>query len=160
MAEPAGRAVQSLTPLKDSLDAIERRVTIYVGGLVWDRHQATWVRVFRAPDAQYADAFHVELKPRRKRLTRRYVEGYKPTTIIVSGWDHPHVRPKILLGPDETTLAPSSNTETVYRGGSNPMDVIIDAYVRSLPIADILLDLRGHVVAADRWSRQPSAPPA
>src|SRR5258708_2160016 len=129
MEEPVGRSVQSLTPLTDSLDPIERRVTIYVGGLVWDRHQASWVRVYRAPHAQYPDAFHVELKPRGKRRLGQYVEGYKPTTIIVAGWDHPHVRPRILLTGDEPTLAPSSNSVTVHANSSNPMDDIVDAYV-------------------------------
>ena len=42
---------RSLTPLIDSLEPLERRVTIYSRGLVWDRIQATWVRVFRAHPA-------------------------------------------------------------------------------------------------------------
>ncbi len=68
---------RSLTPLIDSLAPLERRVTIYARGLIWSREQATWVRVYRAPYAQYADAFHIEFKPRRKRLIRQFVE-YKP----------------------------------------------------------------------------------
>jgi hypothetical protein len=82
-------AARSLTPLTDSLDALERRVTIYVRGLVWTRFQATWVRVFRAPHAQCADAFHVQLKPRGKRKIRQFVEDYKPSAIIIAGWNHP-----------------------------------------------------------------------
>jgi hypothetical protein len=47
--------------------------------------------VFRAPEAQYADAFHIQFKPRRKRLIRQIIDDdYKPSTIIVAGWDHPH----------------------------------------------------------------------
>lgn len=140
---------ESLTPLKDSLETTER-VTIYMGR--WDRHQATTVRVFRAPYAQYADAFHVEFKPRGKRLERQFVD-YDGSTIIVLGWKHPHVRPRILLPADEPTLAPDSNTMTVRSGGENQMDDIVDAYFRSLPLSDILLDLRGHVINGNRWSK-------
>src|SRR6266404_5163205 len=82
---------RSLTPLIDSLEPLERRVTIYTGGLVWDRIIATWVRVFRAPSAQYADAFHIQFKPRRNRLIRQIIDDYKPSTIIIAGWNHPHV---------------------------------------------------------------------
>jgi hypothetical protein len=154
MSEPSAQASRSLTPLKDSLDAVERRVTIYKGGLVWDRQQATWVRVYRAPYAQYGDAFHVEFKPRKKRLLRSYVEGYRPMTIIVAGWEHPHVRLSILLAPGESTLAPSSNSLTALADTGNPMDEIVDAYVRSLPLGNILLDLRGLSVSR-RWQGPP-----
>jgi hypothetical protein len=44
--------------------------------------------VFRAPEAQYADAFHIQFKPRRKRLIRQIIDDYKPSTTIVAGWDH------------------------------------------------------------------------
>jgi hypothetical protein len=68
---------QPLTPSIDSLEPLERRVTIYTRGLVWDQIQATWVRVYQ----------------------------------------------------------------------------IVDRYIRSLPAADIILDLRGHIVATGRkWS--------
>ena len=50
-----------------------------------DRIQATWARVFRAPHAQYADAFHIECKPKRKRRIRHLIEGYKPSVILVAG---------------------------------------------------------------------------
>jgi hypothetical protein len=141
---------RSLTPLKDSLDPLEQRVTIYTRGLVWDRVQATWVRMFRAPSAQYADAFHIEFKPRRKRLIRQLIDDNKPMTIIIAGWDHPHVRPRILLPSGERTLAPHANSVTVGGPAGTDMDQIVDQYIRSLPTADIILDLRGQVVATGR----------
>jgi hypothetical protein len=145
---------QSLTPSIEVLDPLECRVTIYARGLVWTRYQATWVRVFRAPHAQYADAFHIELKPRRKRRTGQLIEGYKPAVIVLAGWSHPETKPRILLpDPDEATLAPSTNSVTVGGPDETDMDRIVDTYVRSLPPADVLLDLRGHVVATGRkWS--------
>ena len=157
--EDRGQLTQSLTPTIDSLDAVERRVTIYARGLVWSRDQATWVRVFRGPDAQYADAFHIQFKPRRKRLIRQFVVGYKPAIIIVAGWNHPDVRPRILqLDRDEPTLAPSANSVTVGRPAETDMDQIVDRYVRSLPLTDVLLDTRGHVVATDRkWGKESSS---
>jgi hypothetical protein len=143
----------SLTPLTDSLEPLERRVTIYSRGLVWTREQATWVRVYRAPYAQYADAFHIEFKPRRKRLIRQFVQGNKPSVIIVEGWDHPDTRPRILQFTDEPTLAPSANSVTIGGPPDTDMDRIVDRYIRSLPEADVLLDLRGHVVATGRkWT--------
>ena len=72
---------RSLTPLIDSLESFEERATIYVRGIVWTRFEATWVRVFRARRAQYADAFHVQFKPRGKRNIRQIVEDYKPSAI-------------------------------------------------------------------------------
>jgi hypothetical protein len=143
----------SLTPSTDSLEAVERSVTLYTRGLVWDRIQASWIRVFRAPHAQYADAFHIEYKPKRKRRIGRFIEGYKPSTIILAGWQHPHVRPRILLPGGEPTLAPEASSVTVGGPAETDMDRIVDHYVRSLPMDDILLDLRGHVVATGRkWS--------
>jgi hypothetical protein len=144
---------RSLTPLTDTLEPLERRVTIYRRGLVWDRVQATWVRVYRAPSAQYADAFHIEFKPQRKRLIRQLIDDYKPMTIIVAGWNHPHVRPRILLPSGERTLAPHASSVTVGGPAATDMDQIVDQYIRSLPAADVILDLRGHVVATGRkWS--------
>ena len=143
----------SLTPLIDSLEPLDRRVTIYTRGLVWDRIQATWVRVFRAPSAQYADAFHIQFKPRRKRLVRQIIDDYKPSTIIIAGWDHPHVRPRIRLPSGERTLAPHASSVTVGGPAATDMDQIVDQYIRSLPATDIILDLRGHIVATGRkWS--------
>jgi hypothetical protein len=121
--------------------------------LVWARFEATWVRVFRAPLAQYADAFHIQLKPRGKRLIRQFVQDYKPSAIIVAGWNHPDTRPRIIQFRDEPTLAPSANSVTVGGPPETDMDVIVDRYVRSLPPADIILDLRGQVVSTGRkWS--------
>src|SRR5690348_10604341 len=54
--------IAELETAPDFLEPLEQRVTIYTRGLVWDRIQATWVRVFRAPSAQYADAFHIQFK--------------------------------------------------------------------------------------------------
>jgi hypothetical protein len=139
--------------LTDSLEPLEQRVTIYSRGLVWDRVQATWVRVYRAPCAQYADAFHIQFKPRRKRLIRQLIDDYKPSTIIIAGWNHPHVRPRILLPSGERTLAPHASSVTVGGPAATDMDQIVDQYIRSLPAADVILDLRGHVVATGRkWS--------
>jgi hypothetical protein len=143
-------AVQPVTTRIASLELLESRVTIYTRGLVWDRIQATWVRVFRAPSAQYADAFHIQFKPRRKRLTRQLIDDYKPSTIIIAGWDHPHVRPRILLPSGERTLAPHASSVTVGGPAATDMDRIVDHYIRSLPPADITLDLRGQIVATGR----------
>jgi hypothetical protein len=144
---------RSLTALTDTLEPLERGVTIYSRGLVWDRVQATWVRVFRAPYAQYADAFHIQFKPRRKRLIRQIIDDYKPSTIIIAGWNHPHVRPRILLPSGEQTLAPHASSVTVGGPAATDMDQIVDQYIRSLPAADVILDLRGKVVATGRkWS--------
>jgi hypothetical protein len=143
----------SLTPSRASLEAVERRVTIYTRGLVWDRVQATWVRVFRGPHAQYADAFHLECKPKGKRRIGSLIEGYKPSVIILAGWHHPDVRPRILLPGGEPTLAPEASSVTVDGPAETDMDRIVDRYVRSLPAADVILDLRGHIVATGRkWS--------
>ena len=144
---------RSLTPLIDSLAPLERRVTIYARGLIWSREQATWVRVYRAPYAQYADAFHIEFKPRRKRLIRQFVD-YKPSAIIVAGWDHPETLPRIFLPSyEKSTLAPSASSVTIGGPAATDMDRIVDRYVRSLPAANIILDLRGQVVDANRkWS--------
>jgi hypothetical protein len=108
------------------------------------------VRVFRAPRAQYADAFHIELKPRGKRRTRQIIDDYKPSNIIGAGWNHPHVRPRILLPSGEPTLAPHASSVTVGGPAATDMDEIVDRYIRSLQAADIILDLRGHVVATGR----------
>jgi hypothetical protein len=108
--------------------------------------------MFRAPYAQYADAIHIQFKPRRKRLTRQLIDDYKPSTIIIAGWDHPHVRPGILLPSGERTLAPHASSVTVGGPAATHMDRIVDHYIHSLP-ADIILDLRGQVVDANRkWS--------
>jgi hypothetical protein len=135
-------------------EAVERRVTIYAGGLVWIREQATWFRVFRAPDAQYADAFHIDFKPRGKQRLRRRIESYKPRAIIVAGWHHPDTSPRILQrNLDEPTLAPSLNSVTVGGPPETDMNLIVDRYIRSLPATEVLLDLRGLVVATGRkWS--------
>jgi hypothetical protein len=142
----------SLTPLIDSLEPHERRGTIYTGGMVWDQFQATWVRVFRARYAQYEDAFHVQFKPRRKRLICEFVD-YKAATIIVAGWNHPHVRPRILLPSGERTLVPHASSVTVGGPAATDMNLIVDEYLRSLPAADVILDLRGKAVDDNRrWS--------
>src|SRR5690348_2970337 len=110
------------------------------------------VRVFRQPYAQYADAFHIHFKPRGKQLLRESVD-YKGSTIIIAGWNHPDTRPKIIQFRDEPTLAPSSNSVTIGGPPETDMDVIVDRYLRSLPPADIILDLRGEAVSSERkWS--------
>lgn len=141
-------AQTSLTPDKDFLDPLEAKVTIYTWG--WDRFQATWIRVFRAPVAQYADAFHIEIKPKRKRRLGTITEDYKPSAIVIAGWDHPHVRPSILLPAGERTLAPQDSSVTIGGPQETDMDLIVDQYVRSLPPTDIILDLRGKTVATGR----------
>jgi hypothetical protein len=135
----------------DMLPPLERRVTLYLRGGVWAREQATWVHVFRWPYAQYADAFRIHFKPRHKQLLRECVD-YKGSTIIIAGWNHPDTRPKIIqLRRSEPTLAPSA--VTVGGPRETDMDVIVDRYVRSLQPSDIILDLRGQVVSANRkWS--------
>jgi hypothetical protein len=134
----------------DTLPPLERRVTLYLGGGLWEREQATWVHVFRWPYAQYADAFRIHFKPRRKRLLRECVD-YHGSTVIVAGWNHPDTRPKIIqLNRDEPTLAPSANSVTIGGPPETNMDVIVDRYIRSLPPSDIILDLRGQVVSTGR----------
>jgi hypothetical protein len=102
------------------------------------------VRVFRAPGAQYADAFHVQFKPRDERQIREIVEEFEPSVIIIAGWNHPNADPRpstIKLHPDQPQLAPAGTSV-------RDMDVILDRYVRSLPAAKVILDLRGKVIAA------------
>lgn len=141
-------AQTSLTPNKDSLEPLEAKVTIYTRG--WDRFQATWIRVFRAPIAQYADALHIEIKAKGKRRLGTITEDYKPSAIVLAGWNHPHVRPSILLPAGERTLAPQGSSITVGGPEETDMDRIVDDYVRSLPLTDIILDLRGKTVATGR----------
>jgi hypothetical protein len=108
--------------LIDSLESFEEQATIYVRGIVWTKFEASWVRVFRAPRAQYADAFHIQLKPRGKRNIRQIVEDYKPSAIIIAGWNHPNADPRpsmIKLYPDEPQLAPAGTSV-------RDMDVILD----------------------------------
>jgi hypothetical protein len=142
---------ESLTPLKETLEPLEQHVTIYTGGMVWDRYQASFVRVYRARYAQYADAFHIEIKPKGKRRLGTIID-YEPKTIIIAGWDHPHVRPSILLPSGQKTLALSRDTITVGGPEGSSMNRIVDDYVRSLPLTDVILDLRGKTVATGgKW---------
>jgi WD40 repeat protein len=136
-------------------DAGNRRVTIYVGGLFgYERIEAEWVHVNRGPYAQYVDAVFVEYLPRRKRRGRLMRITHRPDLVILLGWDHPDLQQawEIDEEPDSShrpnVKFTSMKTKYVSADPRYEQDFegALNAYLEGLPLAQLLLDLRGETI--------------
>jgi len=132
----------------------DRRVTFYVrGGIGYTRKEAQWVRVYRRPHAQYADAIFVDFLARGKRRPRRIVLTYKPSIVILLGWDHPELQ-ELLVAHDGPPFRQPNSSATAFTTKytipdpryDQEFESALDAYLTSLPLIQLLLDLRGATV--------------
>lgn len=68
------------------------KVTMYFGsdfGMGIVKIEATRCDVEIKPYAQYAAGVFVEFVPKGKRKPRAFVQGYKPSLVVLEGWGHP-----------------------------------------------------------------------
>jgi len=136
-------------------DAGNRRVTLYVrGAFGYERIEAKWVRVDRRPYAQYADAIFVEFQPRRTRLARVMRLTSRPDLVILLGWDHPDLQQATESTQQTMTIGQHTTTYTVTQTKYASADArypqefesALDAHLTSLPLTQLLLDLRGETI--------------
>lgn len=139
-------------------EAGDRRITLYVGGMFgYEKREAQWVRVYRHPHAQYADAIFVEFLPRRARLARRVILDSRPKLVILLGWGHPDLQER-MIADDGTPVGERDFTFTSFKTKYTSVDprydqefeAALDAYLTGLPLAQLLLDLRGEKVTENR----------
>jgi hypothetical protein len=161
-AEPtAGRPVQLHETGK-------RRATLYVRQIDgYRKEEAEWVEVTHRPGGEYV----VGYLPRRGRRALQMIFRSHSPLVILLGWDHPDLQPR---RPPEDYYSDSPGerrlmytlTETVsvvsdsYRaqakdyiseeGFAQLFDSELDAYLASLPLTQILLDMRGETGTARR----------
>lgn len=146
----------------------KRRATLYVrqiGG--YRMEEAKWVEVTHRPGGEYV----VGYLPRRGRRALEMVFRSRPALVILLGWDHPDLQPR---RPPEDYYSDSQGQRTLkytlrmtasvvsneYRahakdyiseqGFAQLFDSELDAYLASLPLAQILLDMRGETITARR----------
>lgn len=152
-------------------DAGNRRVTMYVGGLFgYEKIEAEWVHVTRHPFAQYVDAVFVEYLPRRKRKRRLMRITYRPKLVVLLGWDHPDLQqawestdePDLVKGAVDLSHLKFTGMRTKYVSADpryeQDFEGALDAYLDGIPLAQLLLDLRGETVAEQRRSKELAAP--
>lgn len=93
--------------------------------------------------AQYQSAVSVTFVPKRKRKARRFVDTYKPTTIVLEGHNHPD--------PPSAWKSPVVSGGCVVQEGrhsgfssewGNEFNAMIDGYIEESG-AKVLLDVRG-----------------
>ncbi|MFD8130078.1 TIR domain-containing protein [Streptomyces mirabilis] len=137
-------------------EAGDRRVTLYVGGLFgYQKIEAEWVHVDRRPYAQYVDAIFVEFRKRRRRRASQMVLTWRPDMVILLGWDHPDLQERFVreqnFGPG---LSGATITKTKYASGDKrfgeEFESALEAYLTGIPLAQMLLDLRGESVTERR----------
>lgn len=138
-------------------DAGNRRVTLYLGGLFgYKQIEAEWAHVERRQHA-----VRVRLLPRRKRAPRVMVLTGDPDLVIVLGWGHPDLQQATVTTRDTTSLGRQVIATTLhatrYTGGDpryeQDFERALDDYLESLPLAQLLVDLRG-----ERITRSQAAP--
>lgn len=140
-------------------EAGDRRVTLYAGGLFgYQKIEAEWVHVDRRPYAQYVDAIFVEFLKRRKRRASRMVLDRRPDMVILLGWDHPDLQERFVREDLSPGLPGSTIMKTKYASGdkrfAEEFESALEAYLTEIPLAQILLDLRGESVTESRKARK------
>nr|WP_222870072.1 hypothetical protein [Actinomadura decatromicini] len=131
----------------------DRRVTFYVGGILgYIRKEAQWLEVNRLADGQHV--IHCLLRGRR-RVRRLVLEPNTPL-VVVLGWDHsdlqPRRQPVEYSFPYGQQTLKATLTGPKYVAGDprfeQDFESELDAYLTSLPLAQVLLDLRGERASA------------
>jgi hypothetical protein len=142
-------------------EAGKRRATLYVRQISgYRKEEAEWVEVTHRPGGEYV----VGYMPRRRRRALGLVFHSPPPVVILLGWDHPDLQPR--RPPEDyysdsgklkyTVTMTASVVSNRYRahakdyiseqGFAQLFDSELDAYLASLPLAHILLDMRGETV--------------
>jgi hypothetical protein len=136
-----------------------RRVTLYVGGLFgYVNKEAEWVRVDRRPYAQYVDAIFVEYLPRRARRARQMILTDDPDLVILLGWEHPDLQQATETEEQSSPYGQRDRKMTITKmkyAGADPryeqeFESALDAYLASLPLTQLLLDMRGETITEQR----------
>lgn len=74
--------------------ALTGKYTIYVSKIFgYEKVEVTDIEYGLVEYAQYCDAVRIDFLPKRKRLRRRIIEGFKPKIVILEGWGHPDPAP-------------------------------------------------------------------
>ena len=142
-----------------SADFNDKKVTIYIAT---KKYEATQVKVWRAPYAQYRDAFHFQLKPKGARNLRGFVEHYMPRTVIVDGWGHPefdfllrsfHDAASVPLSPGVSVKMVEYTLGTDGEAEKNKYQVEFEGYLEGLDPSRILFDTRGCIVHK-KWEQR------
>jgi hypothetical protein len=143
-------------------EAGERRATLYTRGLVgYHQEEAEWVEVTLRADGDYA----IDYLPRGRRRVVEMVFHSRPRLVILLGWDHPDLQPR--MPPEEHSIPYGQHTlrYTVQMTGSvvsnryrekHKAEIAasergleqgfageLDAYLADNPLTRVLLDLRG-----------------
>ena len=134
--------------------ACQKKVTLFIGT---KKFEASWIEVHRGPHARYVDAIHFSFKPKGARNLRVYVEGDRPRTVFVEGWEHPEfdwlirsidAAPEVELTPGVSSYRMVS--ASFYPGmpveKNNRYELEFEDYVAQLPASRLLLDTRGMVL--------------
>jgi MTH538 TIR-like domain (DUF1863) len=144
----------------------ERRATLYVRQIDgYRKEEAEWVEVTHRPGGEYV----VGYLPRRGRRALEMVFRSPQPLLILLGWDHPDLQPR---RPPEDYYSDSGGQRTLKytlekkviiasnerraqfkdyisdEGFAQLFDSELDAYLASLPLAQVLLDMRGGAVTA------------
>lgn len=83
---------------------MKAKYTLYYTGMFGVRKmEATVCEVEVKPYAQYNDAVHVKYVEKGKRKVQGFVQGYKPSLLVLEGWGHPD--PASMF--NDPTLSPS-----------------------------------------------------
>jgi hypothetical protein len=154
----AGRLVQ-LHP------AGRRRATLYVRQIDGYRKEETeWVEVTHQPDGEYVVAY----LPRRRRRALEMVFRSRPPLVILLGWDHPDLQPRrppqdyysdsgglkytFTMGPSVVSNSYRAQAKDYIseQGFAQLFDSELDAYLASLPLTQVLLDMRSETGTAQR----------
>ncbi|MFC4052804.1 TIR domain-containing protein [Actinomadura syzygii] len=131
----------------------DRRVTFYVGGVLgYVRKEAQWLEVNRLSDGRHV----IDCLLRGRRRIRRLVLEPGSPLVVVLGWDHSDLQPgrqpvEYSFPWGQQTLK-ATLTGPKYVAGDprfeQDFESELDAYLTSLPLAQVLLDLRGERASA------------
>lgn len=121
------------------------KVTMYFQGMLGvSKVEATTCAVEVKPYAQYTRSVHVEFVPRGKRKARSFVQSYKPSLLVLEGWNHPD--------PDSMFLPAEDHGDVMVAHGrysacdprwQGDFDTKIAAYLERSS-AKVVHDFRGH----------------
>ena len=124
------------------------KVTVYVAsefGLGIKKIEATKLSIEVRPYAQYLTGIVVELLPKRMRRMRGFVQSYRPSLVVLEGWNHPD--PDGMWDPSTVKTDGDVTTQRARYSACDErwqtdFDAKIDAYIANG--ATVLYDFRKH----------------
>jgi hypothetical protein len=127
----------------------QQRVTLYFRGEVFgniQKMEASAFAVATGPYAQYSDAVSVVFMKKRERTPRGFTQSYRPSLLILGGWNHPDPAP--MFGRPEPSSSPDITVQrSAYsccdEGWQRDFNALIGAHIKATG-ARVLHDFREH----------------